>query len=54
MQFSPDDEYIALSENYWQTGQWVWWKEYLYVVNVNNGEITLADEGFNPSWSPKP
>ena len=54
MQFSPDDKYIAFSKNYWQSGEWIWWKEYLYVVDITTGVTTLVDKGFNPSWNPKP
>ncbi|MCX6152248.1 MAG: DPP IV N-terminal domain-containing protein [Ignavibacteriales bacterium] len=54
IQFSPDDKYIAYSKQYWQNGDWVSWKEYLYIIDVNSGVETIVVEGLNPSWNPKP
>lgn len=54
MQFSYDGRYIAFSKNIYQSGQWISWKSYLYVVNASNGTLQYIDEGISPSWNPHP
>jgi len=54
MQFSPDGRYIAFSKQVFQAGSWVSWAEYLYAVDVTSGAVQSIDEGFYPSWNPRP
>jgi len=54
MQFSPDGKYNAFSKQVFQSGQWVSWTEYLYAVDVATGNVQYIDEGFYPSWNPRP
>jgi len=54
MQFSYDGRYIAFSKNIYQSGQWVSWKSYLYVVDASNGTLHYIDEGISASWNPHP
>jgi len=50
--FSPGGEYLAYSKNVNQPGQWVWWKSYLYWVNIESKEYYYVDEGMDPQWNP--
>ena len=50
--FSPQDKYIAYSKNIKQESEWVWWKSYLYTVNIVTKEIKLIDEGSDAKWKP--
>jgi len=52
MVFSPGDTYLAYSKNVYQEGDWVWWKSYLYVVDIKTKEIKFIDEGVAPQWNP--
>lgn len=54
MQFSPDGRYVAFSKQVFQGGPWVSWIEYLYAVDVTSGAVQSIDEGFYPSWNPRP
>jgi Tol biopolymer transport system component len=53
MQFSPDGKYVAFSKNVDQEGPWVWFKSYLFIVDITTGELQYIDMGFNPMWNPK-
>ncbi len=50
MQFSNDNKYIAFSKNIYQEGDWVSWISYLYIMNIENGDLKYIDKGFCPSW----
>jgi len=54
MKFSPKDNYLAYSKNINQEGDWVWWKSYLHIVNINTGEIKFidGDKAVRPQWNP--
>jgi hypothetical protein len=54
MQFSPDDKYIAYDKQVFGSGAWVNFREYLYVVDVSNGNTQYIDEGIGVAWSLKP
>jgi Tol biopolymer transport system component len=53
MQFSPDGRYIAFSKNIYNSGTWVSWNSYLYVIDINNGDLHYIDDGISPSWNPR-
>ena len=50
--FSPGDEYLAYSKNIHQPGEMVWWKSYLYLVDIESKEYYYVDEGMDPQWNP--
>jgi Tol biopolymer transport system component len=52
MRFSPRNTYLAYSKNVNQGGNSVWWKSFLYVVNIMTKEIRFIDEGEEPQWDP--
>jgi hypothetical protein len=52
MAFSFDDKYLAFSKNVQQPGTMVWWKSFLYVIELATKQITLIDTGKNPQWNP--
>ncbi len=54
MQYSYNGQYITFSKNIYQSGQWVSWKSYLYVVDVSIGTLQFIDEGISASWNPQP
>jgi Tol biopolymer transport system component len=54
IQFSYDGRYIAYSKNIYQSGQWISWNSYLYVVDASSGTLQYIDEGVCASWNPKP
>ena len=50
MAFSPDGNLIAYSKRVLNTGQWISWSIYLYVVDISSKSATYIDQGINPSW----
>ena len=51
MRFSPDGNYIAYSKMVFGSGQWINWKDVLFVVPVSLGEEIRIDDGNQPSWN---
>ncbi len=55
MAFSPDDKYIAFSEQIWRTGQWISFSTPLFVIGSDGGTpYKFEDEAHGPSWNPLP
>jgi len=52
--FSPYDNYLAYSKNINQEGYLVWWKSYLYIVNIETKKIKFIDgeSAVDPVWNP--
>jgi hypothetical protein len=50
--FSPDDEYLAFSEDVLIPGK-VAWNSYLNIINVITKQVTLIDMGKHPVWNPQ-
>lgn len=54
MEFSPDDRYIAFSEQIINPGQWISFSTPLLIVNIVDGTVhKLEDEAHYPSWNPQ-
>lgn len=51
--FSPCDNYLIYAKNINQSSEWVSWKSYIYIVNLNSLENMLIDEGRRPQWGPR-
>ena len=47
---SQRDKYFAYSKNIKQEGSMLWWKSYLYTVNIVTKEIKFIDEGEDAKW----
>jgi Tol biopolymer transport system component len=51
--WSPQDKYLAYGKNINQYGSMVWWKSYLYLVDINTKQNNFIDMGTDPVWNPK-
>jgi len=54
MQFSADDRRVAFSKQIFTSGQWISWRDELYVVDIITGSLHYIDEGHGPSWNATP
>ncbi len=48
--FSGNDKYLAYSKNVNQPGEFVSWKSYLYIIDLETRINIFIDEGINPCW----
>ena len=50
--FSPDGKYIAYGKLFMESGPWVILHFYVYVVEVETGNIQMIDSGDHYNWNP--
>lgn len=53
LSFSPDGKYLAYVKNISNSGEYVSWSSYLYIINISTKQATFIDSGKRPSWANK-